>query len=628
MHTLHKNKKGHIMKKLIAFIAVMFLTGFCLAYDVIELEPIVITPYKVAVSSSINPSSTDVLDVEKLNKKGVFGLTKSLSELSSVAHATTGGLGGVTGVSIRGANPHHTQVLIDDIKLYDPIVTSAYFYAYNYMSLDNLQRIEVSKGPFSPLYGSDSIGGTIQLITKKGEGKPKFSYTQEFGSYQTAREKLSSDGQVGKLAYSVSISRADVNMFYSTRYKEGNDETDPYQNLNSSVRLDYSLTDNTTIGLLADYTYAKYEYDGDSGWPLYMPADDDDNYAYFYQGVGAIKFDQQLTDSFSHKARLGYTRTYRKNWESRGNDSWYNGKTYQAKWQGNYQPCSWDQIVFGFDYLRELGESRFFSTFWNAASPKTIANTKGYYIENILTPIENLFIAGAYRIEDHSIYNRHNTFSVSGSYLIEQTNTKIKASYGEGFKAPSLFQLFDTFWGNRNLNPEESESYEAGFEQELFDSFRFGSTFFHTRMSNLIDWTPTGYVNSGAARMQGIESFIEYMFNENTSLKVSHTHMEAERLFDKMRLLRRPNNKVVCQFKTTLDKLSIFADISYVGNRVDTTTILKPYVLANAAFNYQANDNVEVFLRFENILNERYELVDSYQTPKFSWYLGAKITFP
>lgn len=616
------------MKKLIALLIVIFSIQLCFADDTIELEQIVITPYKTAVGTSLSPASTDVLFADELNDEGVFTLTDALEDISSVSYATTGGLDGVTGVSIRGANPHHTQVLLDNIKLYDPMVTSNYFYAYNYMSLDNLQRIEVAKGPYSSLYGSDSIGGTIHLLTKKGEGRPSFSYTQEFGSYQTAREKLSSGGRIGKLSYSTSVSRTDVNAFYSTRYKEGNGETDPFHNLNSSLRLDYQATDSVNVGIITDYTYAKYEYDGDSGWPLYLPADDDDNFAYFYQGVGGFNFDHQLTDSFSHKGTLGYTRTYRKNWESEGNDSWYNGKTYQAKWQGNYQPCDWDQIIFGFDYMRERGESRFFSTFFNAVSPKTTANTKGWYIENILTPLDNLFIAGSYRVEDHSIFSGHNTFSVSGSYLIEPTNTKIKGSYGEGFKAPSLYQLFDTFWGNRNLNPEESQSYEVGFEQNIWDNLSFGSTFFHTRVSNLIEWMPAGYTNTGAARIHGVENFIEYLFNEVTSLKVSYTHMNAQRLSDGMRLSRRPNNKVVCQFKTAVGKLDIFADLSYVGNRVDGANILKPYILANAALNYSATEKIDIFLRFENILNERYELVDGYQTPKFSAYLGAKITFP
>lgn len=594
----------------------------------IDLEKIVITPYKTAVRASLNPSSTDVILVEELSDKGIFTLTDAIKDIPSLSYATTGSLGGITGVNVRGAEASHTQVIIDGIKLYDPMVTSRYFYGYTYMSLDNLERVEVLKGPYSSLYGSGSIGGTISLLTRKGEGKPTFSFTQESGSYQTYREKLSSQGEIDKLAYSLSVSRADINSFYSSKYKNGNHEKDPYHNFNSSLRFDYALTDDIDIGLLTNYTYAKYEYDGDDGWPAYFPADDNDNYAYFYQGVGGINLTHRLSDSFSQKVILGYTRTYRKDWQSENTHGWYDGKAYQAKWQGDYQPCDSDKIIFGFDYLRELGESRWDSTWGLSLSPKERSNTKGYYAENIFTPTDNLFLSVSFRIEDHSQFNSHNIFGFSGSYLVEQTGTKIKGSFGEGFKAPSLYQLFDGNYGNKALNPEESESYEVGLEQKIGNSLVFGSTYFHTHIKDLIDWTLTGYANSGKSRIYGIESFIEQKFNQSATVSLAYTYMNTKKLSGGTRLLRRPDNKVTCKLKTAFKKLDISTDISYVGNRMDSSGAkLKSYILGNLSFNYQVNDKFNTSLRFENVFDDDYELVNGYQTPKFSWYLGAKYTF-
>ena len=617
--------------KFLVFLLVFLPIQFCFADETIELEKIVVTPYKTAVSASSNPSSTDVILVEELNDEGVFSLIDAIKDIPSLSYATTGSLGGVTGVNIRGAESSHTQVMLDGIKLYDPIVTSAYFYGYTYMSLDNLERVEVLKGPYSSLYGSDSIGGTISLLTHKGEGKPTFSFTQEFGSYQTYREKLSSQGEIDKLAYSLSVSQTDVNAFYSGKYKDGNHEKDPYHNFNSSLRLDYTLTDDIDVGLLTDYTYAKYEYDASGG------TDDDDNYAYFYQGVGGINLKHQLSDCFSHKVIFGYTRTYRKDWQSEITHGWYNGKTYQAKWQGDYQLCDFDQIIFGFDYLRELGESRSDYLGGPSLSPKERSNTKGYYIENIFTPIDNLFLATSFRTEDHSQFNSHNTFSVSGSYLIEQTDTKIKGSFGEGFKAPSLYQLFDGSSGNKGLSPEESQSYEAGFEQKIGNSLVLGSTYFHTHIKDSIEWVSTTgpwvgeYRNTGKSRIYGLENFVEFSFSDDTSLTLAYTYIDTEKLSDGTRLLRRPSNKVTCKLKTAFKKLDIATDISYVGNRIDYDYVnyykLKSYILGNLSFNYQVNNKLNTFLRFENILDDDYELVKGYQTPKFSWYLGAKYTF-
>lgn len=609
-------------------IVVNLMTINKLSADEVGLEKIVITPYKATTSSGA--SATDVLLVNELNAEGIFTLTDAIEDIPSLSYATTGGVGGVTGVYIRGADSSHTQVLLDGINLYDPIVTSAYFYGFNHMSLNNIERVEVSKGPYSSLYGSDSIGGTISLITRKGTGKPKFSFTQEAGSYQTYREKLSSHGKIDKLAYSFAVSKTDINSFYSSKYKNGNHEQDPYRNLNSSFRLDYALTEDIDIGLIADYIYAKYEYDGSTYVPPYSPTDDFDNYARFHQGVGAFKIKQNLTDAFFHKTTFGYTRTYRKGWESATTDNWYNGKTYQAKWQGDYQLSDFDKVICGFDYLRERGES-----FWAPTrNPNETANTKGYYIENIFTPLDDLFIAASYRLEDHSSYKHHNIFSISGSYLIEQTGTRIKGSFGEGFKAPSLYQLFGGSSGNPNLDPEESESYEAGLEQELGNYLILGSTYFHTHLKNLIDWTWTGpsswdgrYTNVGKARIYGIENFINAELNDDTSIGISYTHMDTKKLADDTRLLRRPDNKITCKLKTTIDKLAICAGLSYVGNRMDSSKKLKSYLLGNLALKYEVNDRLDAFLRLENMLDKDYELIEGYQTPELSWYLGAKMTF-
>ncbi len=610
-------------KNLILFIIIINLIIMNqLRAEEVRLERIVVTPYKVATSSGA--SSTDIFSVDELNAQGIFTLTDAIEDISSLSHSTTGGIGGVTGVYIRGADSSHTQVLLDGIKLNDPIAPSGYFHGYNHISLDNIERIEVSKGPYSSLYGSDSIGGTISLMTHKGKGKPRFSYTQEVGSYQTYREKLSSQGEIDKLAYSFSVSKTDVNAFYAGKDKNGNHEKDPYRNLSSSLRLDYSLTDDIDIGLITDYTYAKYEYDGSGG------TDDFDNYARFYQGVGAFNIKQTLSDTLSHKATLGYTRTYRNGWESATSDNWYNGKTYQVKWQGDYQLCDFDKVIFGFDYLRERGESYWAPT----RNPNKTANTKGYYIENIFTPIDDLFIAASYRLEDHSSYKHHNIFTISGSYLIGQTGTKIKGSYGEGFKAPSLYQLYDTSSGNPDLNPEESENYEAGFEQKLGNHLTLGSTYFHTYLKNLIEWTQTGpnwwdgsYSNIGKARIYGIENFIRYELSDNTSIDFSYTHMNTRDKSNAQRLSWRPDNKMTCNLKTAFDKLLMYASLSYVGNRLDGSNKLKSYILGNVTFNYGISEKMDIFLRLENILDKDYELKKGYQMPEFSWYLGAKLTF-
>lgn len=621
------------MKFLVLFFLFSFV-GINLSYarKIIELEPILVTPYRTAVEKGISPAATEIIFLEQAERQGKFTFTDAVKNIPSLSHATTGGRGGDTSLYIRGAQAYHTQVMLDGIKLYDPMSTQGYFYAYNYMSLDNVDRVEVAKGPYSSLYGSGSIGGTINLIPRQGKGKPTFSYFQEGGSYNTLRGIFRAQGEIDKLNYALSTSWTNIRGFYALR-KDDYPEKDPYRDVNSSLNLQYQLTDNLELGLITDYTYAKYHYD-DS-----FALVDADNYVRFYQGVGGLTFDHEVTDLFSYKITGAYTRTYRKHHEEVGLDRWSDAKTYQVKWQGNYQILPENEIIIGFDYLREAGESN--------SEPKNTVNTQGYYIENIFIPWENLFFSTSYRREEHSQFGGVNTFSAAAGYHIEETGTKLKASFGQGFRAPSLYELYGQPYtcpwtatispvGNPDLAPERSRSFEAGLEQDIFNNVKIGTTYFQANVKNFIEWvtdpiTFSGqYQNVDKAKMYGIESFLELDITDNTLFRASYTYLDATKRPAGTRLLRRPSNKVTWSLSTQWDKLSVYCELSYVGNRMDGFSgdiKLKSYLLANMNFNYQVNENLEFSLRLENILNRDYELVENYQTPKFSWYAGTKIKF-
>jgi len=597
----------------------LFSAQHCLCEESsLDLGRIIVTPFRTDVALSANPASLDIIELDGKTTAGMLSFTEAVRSLPSVAVATTGGKGGDTALFIRGADSDHTQVLLDGIKLYDPISTSAYFYGYNYMSADNLERIEVVKGPYSSLYGSDSIGGTVNLISKKGKGEPGLSYTQTMGSFQTFKELLRGQGEKNDLAWFFSVARTDINAFYSGRYKDGNYETDPYHGTNASLRLDYELSEDTHLGLITDYSWAKYEYDASGG------SDNDEYYAYFNQGVAGLNLDQTLSDRFKHKIITGYTRTYRKDW-SWGSSSFYNGITYQAKWQGEVSLTDWWKSVTGFDYLREQGEST-----WSA---KKTANTRGYFLEQILTPLDNFFVSATCRSEDHSRFKQHEVYNLGASYRIEKTGTKLKSSWGEGFKAPSLYQLFSPY-GSPDLNPEKSESYEFGLDQELGDKLVLETTYFNTEVKDLIQYRSLGvppwgeyYQENSRARISGWENLVTWKPDTSLSLSLGYTAMETKNKDTGSRLERRPENKLSLSINKKLDKLTVSSLISYTGNRIDGAEKLKSYYLASISAVYQINERWESFLRAENLFDQEYETVNGYETPGLSLYTGVKVSF-
>ncbi|RKY46127.1 MAG: hypothetical protein DRP81_01650 [Candidatus Omnitrophota bacterium] len=584
----------------------------------IELGQIVVTPHRTATSVDIEPFSLEVLNVKEASKKGEFTLPEVLKDISDLGYATTSQMGEAS-VFIRGADTRHTQVLLEGIKLYDPASTAGYFYAYNYIDLFPFQRVEVAKGPFSSLYGSDSIGGTINLITKKGKGNPSFSYLQKLGSYATFKEAFIYQGEINKFSYFLFLSKTDVNSFYAQKYKEGNHERDPYHNFNSSLRLDYSFGNDLDITFLNHYIYSKYEYDASS-------SDDDDNIAHFHQGVSGIKIQNALSEDISQEFQLGFTRTYRKHWESSSVNYWYDGKTYQVKYKLDSQLLDSYKIILGMDYLREKGEGKYSGS---SSPDKSTTNSKGYYLENIFTPFLKFFISASYRLEDHSNFGTAGVFNASASYIIENTSTKIKASFGKGFKAPSLYQLY-SFYGEPNLTPEKSESYQVGIEQNLFKNLKFSSTYFHTHLSNLIDFNTTTwkYYNAGKAKIQGWENKLEYSLSKEIKIKFSYANIDAEKKEDGSRLLRRPKNKAVLALTVLKNRFRIYPELTYVGNRIDSGgEKLKAYFLATLSLSFELNKDWDFFIRLENLLDKDYELVNGYQSKKFCWYIGTKVKF-
>jgi len=618
------------MKKGILIVLGIFLNWlpFVFAQE-IELEKIVVTPYRTEILSETGSTSVEKINVDEIQAKGISLLKEAISESSAVMSASTGGLGGVTSIFLRGHNSYHTRFMLDGIKIYDPILTSAY-YNFAHFKLAGIENIEISKGPQSSLYGSDAIGGVINLISKRGEGKPKFIFQQKMGSFNTYEESLELSASKDNFGYALGVIRTDSGGFSQAKEKNNNHERDPYHNLNAYLNLNYKLSDKTELELLSRYIYAKYEYDG------WGPVDDDDNYAYDYEGILGFILKQNITDILDYKLTLSSTNIYRKGWEDSSTDYWYLGKTYQVDNQFRFCPFDFYKIIFGFDYLKELGDSFRVDSGWISDFPKETAHNKGYFLENIFNPYKNFLFSFSYRIDDHSSFKDKQTYRLSSSYLLKKTKTKLKASYGTGFKAPSLYQLYApaTAWGpigNTNLKPEESESYEAGFEQEITDNLKMEITYFHSQLKNLIDFVSgQGYVNIGKARIKGIESKIDYQLMKNLTLTLGYTGMDTENKENHAELARRPLNKLVFKLKNEIDRLTIFFDISYVGHRYSDnsgTQLLKPYILSNLALNYKLKDNLEVFSRFENIFDEKYEEVKGYQTPKFSGYAGFKISF-
>jgi len=352
-----------------------------------------------------------------------------------------------------------------------------------------------------------------------------------------------------------------------------------------------------------------------------------------------------------HKLQLSWMRNYRKDVDDPPPTGeylrdWFDGRTQQADWYMIYRPNNTYTVTTGLNYLRERGESYYYSIhpiFGTTESifSKSYAWTKGVFIENKLNLSDKFFATAGIRLEDHSRFDTSETYKIDALYSFD-TGTKLKGTFATGFKAPSLYQLYvpaDASFGggNANLQPEENETYEVGIEQSLLeDKLSFGTTYFHTIFKNLIDttWnTTTGiteqYKNVGKAKAFGYESQIRFQPFKKFKAIGNYTWLDTEDKDTHDELLRRAKNK----FDITLDyslteKLGLASTLRYVGHRQDSGgQLLKAYTRVDISTNYDISEECNIFGRIENLFNEKYEEIKGYQTPGFSVYVGTKYSF-
>lgn len=609
----------------------------------ILLEQIVVTPSRTEESVQGTTSAVTVFsnkDIEKSKQATIKELVKDTNGLDIIQ---LGSFSGPVSVFLRGSNAGHSQIMIDNIRVYDPIATNA---AFNlaHLTLENIERIEVVRGPQSVLYGSDAVSGIINIISQKGSGRPRFSFLSEGGSYGFHRHSFNSQGQLKNLSYSLGIGSFagnGISQFLGTT------EKDPYENNSFSLRTDYELNAQTGLGIICRFNNALYEYDNNIGLK-----DDPDLRWKEEQLVLGNYIEYKANDRWKQKIQFSFMRNYRT--DKNDKDSiypqdylrdWYLGENLQLDWQNVFMINSFDSLVFGFDWQREMGNYYYYTEYSGGSLenhfPKVFSNTKGLYLENIFNLNSRLRINSGVRIDDHSYAGTRAAYKIDASCLFK-TNTKIKGGWGSAFKMPTLYQLhaLADFWfggGNPNLQPEEGETYEIGLEQNAYqDKLQFGITYFHTQLKNLIDakydpltWYTEQYNNIAKARIFGYESNLTFSPSKMLKILVGYTWQDTEDKETKEELLRRPKNKLFLKIDfLPTKKLNLALKLNYTGSRNDSgNRLLKSHVKLDLNGNYKLNNNTSIFLKIENLNDEIYEEIKDYAQPRRSFFGGVTLSF-
>ena len=573
-------------------------------------------------------------EIERDHRRTIVDVLQALPGINVVQ---TGGPGSQTSVFIRGTYSSHVKVLIDGIDASDPSNANRTF-DFGHLQTYDIERVEVLRGPQSGFDGADAIGGVISITTKKGEGPPKVRAMFEGGSFQTFNQAAGVSGSKDKFNYALHYSHLNFGNVPVTsdrfvvpgRPAIGNS----YDNSTASARLGVDITPDLSASFVARYTDATLNRSD-----LVFPA-----------------------PNFTATAPLQQSRGTTQQFFSRGEVVWSTldgrvvnrfGAVYTDLTSGNAVPGSLPTSARGlrekFDWhsnitvapghVLVLGAEKEFEHFRSSALNKDNGN-RGVFAVWQSEFANHFFFVANVRNDKNDQFGSHSTWRVAPTYIVPGSETKLKASYGTGFKAPSLSQLYQDFppffFANPNLLPEKASGYDIGFEQPLLnDRVRFGVTYFRNDIEDLINCNTfcTTVINIDKARITGAESFVSWTVTDTFRVRADYTYTMARNALTNAMLQRRPKDKysVQADWQPTA-KLSLSATGIWVGSRVDVdrafvnpAPVTEGYGIVNVAANYAVNPKLTVFGRADNLFNRMYEDPNGYLRPGLGAYAGLRV---
>jgi vitamin B12 transporter len=589
-------------------------------------------------------------------------LPDALSTVPGLNIVQTGGPGGQTSVFLRGTNSNHVKVLLDGIDVTDPSNPNQTF-DFAHMLTGDIERIEVLRGPQSGLYGADAIGGVISITTKKGEGPPKVYGTMEGGSFGTFNQYAGVSGSQDRFSYAFNVQHwrststpVTPTALLSPGEKRNNDL---YDNKTVSTRMGYDFNDAFSVNVVSRYTRALLRFTGDFNdnfGPDFTQSEQLSHQSYTRGEAVWSLFDGRFKNYFG----LAYTNVQNQNTFPQdinvneiapgSGPSRNEGTRTKLDWRGVAALTDTQTLVMGLeDEMFGLTQS---SPFAGGVPAATNAN-KAAYIELQSQFAKRFFLVSNIRRDDNDAFGGHQTFRIAPAFLVPWSETKLKASYGTGFKAPTLSQLHADFpdfhfFSNPNLQPEESKGWDAGFEQPFVnDRVRVGATYFHNDITNLIQTAATGQVavtpfglaaiqtsvNIGQATTSGVEAFASFIVTERLKLRTDYTYTKAIDDGTGLELVRRPRNKIsVTAAWTPIDPLTLSATVLNVSGwaDVDRETFAPiqadGYTVVNLAANYAVDQNVTVFGRVDNLFDQHYQNPSGFERPGIGVFGGVRVS--
>jgi len=620
------------------------------------LPDTVVTATRLLTPRDEVASSVTVITRADIEAKQQRTIVDVLASVPGLRVVQSGGLGKQTSVFSRGSNSNHTLILIDGIEISDASTPNG---AFNFAHLltNDIERVEVVRGPQGTLFGSDAIGAVINISTTLGKGPAQYVAEIEGGSFDTARGALKAAGGQGKLRYAFGTTYLDsdgesVSPARIRALQAGaTEEDDGYTYKSFSARLRYDIIAGLDVGLALHHIRTEVETD--------QPIEDPDAYErtrqWFARADARIESFGGLVESI---AAVSFTRHNRDSFNVPGiantlQRSDGQGDKEKLELQNNYLELDDHILTLGLeselDTLRNVQFSNF-SGFTIQGSTKADARTNAVYVQDQFSLNDRVFGTLGVRFDEHDALGSKVTYRFAPVLALPDHGLRIKGSVGTGFRAPALFQLFGNtrssnggqFTGDPNLRPEESTGWEVGFEKSLRGgNLIVGSTYFDQEIKNLLETRFTGndstVINLKRADIYGVETFVAARLSPRWVVRLDHTFTRAEDKNTGNDLRRRPKQKLDLDVRhQATDRLSIVGALRFIGSGKDVSgnplassqEIHKgSHTVVDLSASFDLRDNAEVFSRIDNLLDRTFETADGLAGPSRGIFVGARVRF-
>jgi vitamin B12 transporter len=623
-----------------------------------RLDPVVVTGTQVVVPVSELPSAITVIDREEIESRQVTDVPQLLRTVPGLSVTQSGSRGGRTSVFPRGGNPNFNLVLVDGV----PVNNAGGDYDFSNLTTDNIERIEVIRGPQSALYGSNAIGSVIQIFTRRGRGPLQGEASVTAGTFNTYEGHGTVSGGTQTFGGSLGLGYVTTSGFLPIN----ND----YRDFTVSSGLDYQPLEALKMAFSARYSDSHFGFPTESAGDRLSPLDPD-QFQERQRLVLSLRTTHAITRWWEQVLLLGYNRNdtlFRDPFNPTNPEDFADSRTDSEEQQlflnyfWNMTLPEFAEVVatwsLGIEAQREKLDQR--STFGTETTDIDPSRSQhGYYTQLLLNWRKQAALLAGVRVEDSSAFGVDTNPRVSASYTLPRSQTKIRGGYATGIRAPSFVENFGTgdpsVAGNPDLEPEESVSWEVGLDQPLLGGRALlSATYFANTFKDLITFVSgpgPNFLNIQEAESSGIEAGVQVLLPWQLRLDGSYTFLETKVLDDGgvggtffppgQPLLRRPKHQGSAGLTYLGDRWTVAFIANVVGEAIDRDFMqpgsprvtLPGYTKLDLAASYVVAQHlwsirrVRLQMKIDNLLNEDYEEALGFSSPGISVRGGVAVNF-